>query len=150
MLNSMLGLLVMIGCGLLVGWRWNNGIGTALLAVGLLLLLRFGLLWVGVYLGLIIKNPEAVVAVQILVWPLGFLSNTYAASATMPHWLGLLADWNPLSSTVSATRQLFGNPGWGGDSWIAQHSLLMAIVWPLLIIIIFFPLSVQRYRRLSH
>lgn len=149
MLNSMLGLLVMIGCGLVVGWRWNNGIGAVLLAVGLLLLLRFALLWVGVYLGLIIKNPEAVVAVQILVWPLGFLSNTYAASASMPGWLGILADWNPLSSTVSAARQLFGNPGWGGDSWIAQHSIVMAILWPIIIILIFFPLSVQRYRRLS-
>lgn len=149
MLNSMLGLAVMIGCGLLVGWRWHLGVGRALLAVGLLLLLRFALLWVGIYLGLIIKNPEAVMAVQILIWPISFLTNVFAAPGTMPGWLGTVVEWNPLSATVAATRELFGNPGWGGDSWVAQHALAMAIVWPVLLLAIFFPLSVRSYRRLS-
>jgi ABC transporter DrrB family efflux protein len=149
MLNSAVGLAVMVACGLLVGWRWHGGAGAALTAVGLLLLLRFAFLWVGIYLGLVVKNPEAVAAVQILVWPFGFLANTFAAPATMPGWLAAVAEWNPLSATVAATRELFGNPGWGGESWIAQHGLLMAVVWPLLILAIFFPLSVRRYRRLS-
>jgi ABC transporter DrrB family efflux protein len=149
MLNSAAGLAVMVACGLLVGWRWHGGAGAALAAFGLLLLLRFAFLWVGIYLGLVVKNPEAVAAVQILVWPFGFLSNSFAAPATMPGWLGAIAEWNPLSATVAATRELFGNPGWGGESWIAQHGLLMAVVWPLLILAVFFPLSVRRYRRLS-
>jgi ABC-2 type transport system permease protein len=149
LLNSILGLAVLIACGLVVGWQWREGGGAALLAVGLLLLLRFALLWVGIYLGLLFKNPEAVVAVQILVWPLAFLSNAFVATATMPGWLGAAAEWNPLSATVAATRELFGNPGWGGDSWMAQHAVLMAIVWPLLLFAVFFPLSVRRYQRLS-
>jgi ABC-2 type transport system permease protein len=149
MLNSILALTVMIACGLAVGWRWHGGIARALLAVGLLLLLRFALLWVGISLGLLAGNPEAVVAVQILVWPVGFFANTFAAPATMPGWLGTIAEWNPLSSTIAATRELFGNPGWGGESWVAQHALLMAIIWPLVIVAIFFPFSVYRYRRLS-
>lgn len=45
-------------------------------------------------------------------------------------------------------RELFGNPGWGGESWIAQHSVLMAVVWPLLLTALFFPLAVARYRGL--
>jgi len=149
MLNSALGLVVMVACGLLVGWRWHGSLGEALLAVALLLLLRFSLLWVGIYLGLLAKNPEAVVAVQILVWPVLFLSNTFVAPGTMPGWLGAIAEWNPLSATVAATRELFANPGWGGETWIAQNALLMAIVWPLAIFAIFFPLSVRCYRRLS-
>jgi ABC transporter DrrB family efflux protein len=149
MLYSGLGLAVLIACGLAIGWRPHNGVVKALLAVGLLLLLRFALLWVGIYLGLVLKSPESVVAVQILVWPLGFLSNAFVAPATMPGWLAIIAAWNPLSATVAATRELFGNPGWGGDSWIAQHSVMMAVVWPLLLLAIFFPLSVERYRRLS-
>jgi ABC transporter DrrB family efflux protein len=149
MLNSGLGLAVMVACGLAVGWRWHNGMGAALVAVGLLLLLRFAFLWLGIYLGLVVKGPEATAAVQILVWPVGFLTNIFSPPAEMPGWLGAVAEWNPLSATVSATRELFGNPGWGGDSWIAQHALLMAIVWPALLVAIFFPLSVRRYRRLS-
>jgi ABC-2 type transport system permease protein len=149
MLNSVLGLVVMVGCGVLVGWRWHNSLGDALAAMGLLLLLRFALLWVGIYLGLLVRNPEAVMAVQILVWPVGFLANTFTSPTTMPAWLGALAEWNPLSSTVAAARELFGNPGWGGDSWVAQHALLMAVVWPAVLVAIFLPLSVHRFGRLS-
>ena len=149
MLNSALGLTVMVACGLSIGWRWHGTIGEALVAVALLLGLRFSLLWVGIFLGLVAKSPEAVVAVQILVWPVLFLSNTFVAPETMPGWLGAISEWNPLSATVAAARELFGNPGWGGESWIAQNSLLMAVVWPLNIFAIFFTLSVRRYRRLS-
>ena len=149
MLYALLGLIVMVVCGLAVGWRWHNGLGSALLALGLLLLLRFALLWVGIVLGLLVKSPEAVVMVQILVWPLGFLSNAYASPATMPRWLGFVAEWNPLSATIAAARELFGNPGWGGESWAAQHALALAIAWPLLLVAIFFPLAVRCYRNLS-
>ncbi|MFK3983342.1 ABC transporter permease [Micromonospora sp. NPDC050397] len=149
LLNSIAGLALMIVCGLAVGWSWHQGTARAAAAIGLLLWLRFALLWVGIYLGLLTKGPEALVAVQILVWPLAFLSNSFSAPATMPGWLGAIAEWNPLSSTVAATRELFGNPGVGGDSWIAQHALLMAVVWPTLLVVVFFPLAVRRYRGLG-
>jgi hypothetical protein len=129
MLSSALGLAVLLVCGLLVGWRWHGSVADTLAAIGLLLL-RFALVWVGVYLGLVVRNPEAVAAVQVLVWPLGFLSNTIAPTATMPGWLGVVAEWNPITATITATRELFDNPDLGGVSWADQHALLMAVVWP--------------------
>ena len=124
------------------------GLGAALAAFALLLLLRFAMLWLGIYLALALKSPQAVVAIQILVWPIGFFSNAFASPESMPAWLGAIAEWNPMSATVAATRELFGNPGWGGESWMAQHAILMAVVWPLVLMAIFFPLSVHRYHRL--
>jgi ABC transporter DrrB family efflux protein len=149
MLNSALGLAVIMGAGLVLGWQAHTGPLEVLAAVGLLLLLRFALLWLGIYLGLVIKSPESVVMVQILVWPVTFLSNTFVAPETMPGWLGTIAQWNPLSSTVAAARELFGNPSWGADSWVADHALLMAIAWPVVLIAIFAPLSVRRFQHLS-
>jgi ABC transporter DrrB family efflux protein len=149
MINSVLGLLVMAGCGLAVGWEWHRGPGRAVAAAGLLLFLRFAMLWVGVYLGLVARKPELLVAVQIVVWPVGFLANTFTSPADMPGWLGTVAEWNPLSSTAAAARELFGNPGWGGDSWIARHPVEMAVLWPLLITAVFLPLSVRRYQGLG-
>ena len=149
MLNAFVGLLILMACGLVIGWGWHNGALDALAAVGLLLLLRFAMIWLGLFLGLVAGTPEAVVAVQILVWPLGFLSNAFSDPASMPSWLGTLSEWNPLSATVAATRELFGNPGWDSDSWIATHSVEMAIVWPLVLTAIFFPLAVAKYRALS-
>ncbi len=46
-------------------------------------------------------------------------------------------------------RELFGNPGWGGDSWVARHPVLMAVVWPLALTVVFFILSVRAYQRLD-
>jgi ABC transporter DrrB family efflux protein len=149
MLSSALGLAVIMAAGVLVGWRAHTGPLQVIAAVGLLLLLRFALLWLGIYLGLVIKGPESVMVVQILIWPISFLANTFVAPGTMPGWLGTIAEWNPLSSTVAATRELFGNPTWGDSSWVADHAMLMAIVWPVLLIAIFFPLSVRRFQRLS-
>ena len=148
MLNAALGLAVLILCGLAVGWRWHDGWGRAAAAVGLLLLLRLAFLWVGIHLGLTLGSPDAVMAVQILVWPVGFLSNAFVWTDTMPGWLAAVAEWNPLAATVTATRDLFGNPT-GGGSWIAEHAVLMALVWPLALIAIFFPLAVRRYARLD-
>lgn len=149
MLNSIVALLVMVITGLAVGWRWQNGLPAALAAVGLLLLLRFSLLWVGIYIGLRARGPQAVTAVQILVWPIGFLSSVFVDPASMPRVLGALASWNPLSITASATRELFGSPGYGGDAWIAQHAIEMAVVLPLAITAVFLPLSALAYRNLS-
>ena len=128
MLNATIGLIVLMACGLR-----SAGAGTTALLErrsrrsALLLWLRFAMIWLGLFLGLVAGKPEAVMAVQILVWPLGFLSNAFADPGTMPGWLGTIAEWNPLSATVAATRELFGNPGWGGDSWAATHALELAI-----------------------
>ena len=148
-LNSIVGLALLIGAGLLLGWRWHAGMSAALAAVGLLLLLRFALLWVGIFFGLLAKGPESVTSVQILVWPISFLSNVFVNPSTMPSWLGAIAQWNPLSATTSAIRQLFMNPGWQAGSWVSEHAVLMALVWPMLLVAIFLPLSVRTYRRLN-
>ena len=131
----------MLGCGLAVGWRWHDGLAGALTAVGLLLWLRFAVLWIGIYLGLVSGNPQLLVAVQILVWPVAFLSSALASPQDMPAWLGTLSHWNPLSATADATRALFGNPG-GGATW-------PALLWPAAITAALMPLSVRQYRRLS-
>jgi ABC-2 type transport system permease protein len=149
MLHSVVGLALMIGCGLAVGWRWHGGVAGALAAFGLLLLLRLAVLWLAIFSALLLQNPAALSAVQILVWPVGFLSSAFVGPATMPGWLGAAVEWNPLSATATAARQLFGNPGWPGGSWAAQHALLLAVVWPLVLIAVFFPLSIWSWRRLS-
>jgi ABC-type multidrug transport system permease subunit len=150
MVNSAAALAVLTGCGFLVGWHPGRGPARAMAALGLLLLLRFAFVWIGVYLGLrFYPNPEAVTAVRTVEFPIGFLGNPFVAVSTMPAWLGVIALWNPLSSTVTAARQLFGDPTGAHPSWITSHAVLMAVCWPLLLIAVFFALSLRRYRRLG-
>ncbi|MFC8587157.1 ABC transporter permease [Streptomyces sp. NPDC057217] len=134
---------------LAIGWTSDGGPGATLLGFALLLLLRFSLIWVGVWCGLVVPNTEAAGALYVVLFPLTMLSSVYVAPSLMPSWLAPVAAWNPISSTVSATRELFGNPGAGGGSWVEQHAVLMAVVWPLALVALFLPLAVRRYRSLS-
>ncbi|MFI1938167.1 ABC transporter permease [Streptomyces purpureus] len=143
MLQSALGLAVMIAVGYAIGWRAHGGLGAALGAVGLLLLLRFAMLWIGIFLGMVAGRPEMVQAVQILVWPVGFLSNAFASPESMPEWLGTVVEWNPMSATATAVRDLFGNPG-GEPGHMAA-----AIIWPVALVAVFFPLAVRKFQALS-
>ncbi|MFV2173248.1 ABC transporter permease [Actinomadura sp. LOL_016] len=152
MVDSLAALSVTALCGLAIGWRVHDGIASALAGLGLLLLLRFALIWVGVYLGLVAKGPESVMMIQILVWPIGFLSSAMVAPSTMPGWLGTIAEWNPMSATVTACRDLFGDPSLAAlasDSWAAENAALLAVAWPLAITAVFFPLAVRRYRAMG-
>ncbi len=114
-----------------------------------MLWLRFAVLWIGIYLGVTLRGEGAQMAVQVLVWPLGFLSNLFVAPETMPDWLGFLAQWNPVSATAAAARDLFGNPTGITDGVLADHAVLVAFGWPLVLTAIFLPLSASAYRNLS-
>lgn len=149
MLQSALSLMVIIGVGYALGWRWNGGAGALLGAVGLLLLLRFAMLWLGIQLAMVAGKPEMVTAVQILVWPIGFFSNAFATPDSMPGWLGSAVEWNPMSATATAVRDLSGIPGQLSGSWAAENAHLLAVVWPVALIALFFPLAVGRFRGLD-
>ncbi|MFH8493568.1 ABC transporter permease [Streptomyces coeruleorubidus] len=143
MLQSAMALVVLIGVGAALGWRVHGGPVAFLGAVGLLLLFRFAMLWIGIHLALVAGKPEMVQAVQILVWPIGFLSNALALPDTMPGWLGTVVEWNPMSHTATAVRDLFGTPG------AESGHVGAAIIWPVVLLAVFFPLAVRRFGRLS-
>ncbi len=149
LLAAVLGLAVTLAGGLALGWRPTNGLGSALAACALLLWFRLGLQALGVWAGLRVSGPEAVVAVQILVWPISMLSTVFVDPATMPRWLGFIAEANPLSATVTAARQLFGSPTVAGQTWLGEHALALALVVPLLLLLVFTPLAARRFRSLA-
>ncbi|MEE1736059.1 ABC transporter permease [Streptomyces sp. BE147] len=142
-------LTILAATALAVGWRAGGGPMEAVGAFGLLLLLRFSLIWVGVWLGLLVPNAEAAGGLYAIAFPVTMISSALVAPSLMPGWLGTLAAWNPVSSTATASRELFGNPVAGGGTWVEEHALLMALVWPLVITLVFLPLAVRRFQRLS-
>jgi len=147
---SVLELIALLACGLLVGWRANGTVWQTLAAIGLLLLLRYALAWVGIYLGLALRSPDLASVALAPIYPLTMISNVFVLPAQMPAWLGVIAEWNPLSATVTATRELFGNPGiTTSTSWAAENATLLAITWPVILIAVFLPLAARRYRYLA-
>ncbi|MFI9047917.1 ABC transporter permease [Streptomyces sp. NPDC053427] len=149
LLNAAVGLAVLAGIAVLVGWRSSGGLPATLAAFALLLLLRFALTWIGILIGLMVPNQEMAGGLYALAYPFAMISSVFTPPSKMPDWLGTLARWNPVSSTADATRALFGNPVTTGGSWVESHAVLMAVVWPVVITAVVLPLAVWRFQRLS-
>jgi ABC-2 type transport system permease protein len=147
LLASVIGIAIMAGIGLMVGWRAHNGVASTLVAFGLILLLRYAVSWIGVYAGMSV-TPQTADSLVPLVFPVTMISNSFVPTAGMPPWLRLIADWNPISGLVAACRGLFGNPTLvtAHTSFPLRHPVAMTIGWSLLILLIFVPLSTWRYR----
>jgi hypothetical protein len=108
--------------------------------------------WVGVFVGLSVHAPEAVNTLGTLnLFPLMFLSNTFAPTQGMAPWLRTLAEWNPMSATVAALRLLLGDArvAPATTAWPLQHPIVTSIAWSLLLLVAFVPLAIRQYQRAS-
>ena len=155
--DSLLNIVVLTAMGitgLLVGWRPSGGLLNTML--GFLFLLGFGyaLSWVGIFVGLSAKDARVVQNVSFLVtFPLTFLSNAFAPTTGMPRALQYFAEWNPVSTMVAACRELFGLENQFGataGSFPSENPLITSIFYMFLIMAIFIPLSVRKYKRASN
>ena len=143
-------LAVMGIAGYIVGWRPTGGLLNV--ALGFLFLLFFGyaLSWVGVLVGLSAKDARVVQNVSFIVtFPLTFLSNAFAPTTGMPRPLQYFAEWNPVSTMVAACRELFGLENQFGataGSFPSENPLITSLFYMVVIMVIFIPLSVRKYR----
>jgi ABC transporter DrrB family efflux protein len=144
-----LSIVVMSLVGLLIGWHIDNGLGNAVAGFAMLLLLGFVMAWLGALLGLIIRDAEAINSVAfVVVLPLTFLSNAFIPLSGLPAWLRVICEWNPMSSVVYATRQLFGNPVEPpSGSFPTRHPLAIALIVLIGLLVVLVPLAVRAYRR---
>jgi ABC-2 type transport system permease protein/oleandomycin transport system permease protein len=139
--RNMLVILLMVGVGYLIGFRFRGGLFYAVMAV--LLAVAFGLAfsWISATIGLTIKDVEATQAASFVwVFPLVFASSAFVPTASMPAWLEAFANVNPVTVTVNAIRGFT----LGFDPW---PDFWKSLAWIVGILVVFVPLAVRRYRR---
>ena len=150
---NLISLVVMSLTGLVVGWKITSSVPEALAAYALLVLFAFALSWVMAYIGLIVPSVEVIQNASFMViMPLTFISNAFVPIDSFPTVLGYVAAWNPVSAVTQASRELFGNIPDGvpsPDYWSLQHPDLYTLIWVVIILVIFVPLSVRRFQRTS-
>ena len=143
-------LTVMGIAGYVVGWRPSGGLLKVALGFLFLLLFGYALSWLGVLVGLSASDARVVQNVSFIVtFPLTFLSNAFAPTTGMPRILQYFAEWNPVSTMVAACRELFGLQNQFGataGSFPSEHPLITSFFYIMLIMVIFIPLSLRKYR----
>ncbi len=129
--------------GYLIGFRIENGFGNFALAIGFTIFFGFAFSWVSATIGLMVKNVEiAQTAGFIWVFPLAFASSIFVPIESMTGVVRTFADHNPITYTVNTVRALsLGTPV--GDN------ALYATIWIVSILIVFVPLAVNRYRKIT-
>jgi ABC-type multidrug transport system permease subunit len=144
-------LIVLILSGLAVGWTVHTGFGALLTGVALMLLFAFAMSWLGIWMGLNVPSVE--VAQQVIftvLFPITFVSNVFVPPQSLPDFLQPIAEWNPTSTLTGALREMWGNPNpFASDSFPSQNPVLVTLIWVVVIIAIFGPLGVRRYRSMS-
>lgn len=148
LLVAVIALGVVSAAGYVVGWRAHNGVLPALGAFGLLLVFTYAMLWVGVLLGLLVRNLEAIQSVGALVLvSFTFLSTAFLSVRVMPGWVRPVAEWNPLSSVANACRRLWGNPVViAGNDLPARHAALVTVISLAIVLLFVLPVSMRAYR----
>jgi ABC-2 type transport system permease protein len=144
-------MVVLVISGLFVGWTVRTGIGGFFAGVALLLLFAFAMSWLGIFLGLNVPTVE--VANQVIftvLFPITFISNVFVPPQTLPDWIQPIAEWNPTSTLTASLRDLWGNPNpYATGSFPSENPVLVTLGWVVLILVVFGPLAVRRYRSLN-
>ncbi len=147
---NVLSLIIMALTGLLVGWRVRGSLLDALFGFLLLLLFAYAISWVMAFVGLLVPSVDVINnASFVVIMPLTFVSNAFVPLESFPSGLRTFVEWNPVSALTQAVRELFGNTSGAvpvPDAWSMQHPVLYTMVWVVIILAVFGPLSVRQYR----
>ena len=132
---------IVLGLGLVLGFRPSAGPAGTVAALALLLVFSFSLSWIWTLVGLLVRTDNAVFAISNMVmFPLTFVSNVFVPPETLPSWLRAFVDVNPISVLVTAVRGLMhGQPVAG--------SVLVVLLISAGLVAVFGPLTMWVYRR---
>jgi ABC-2 type transport system permease protein len=148
---NVLSITIMAITGLVVGWRIHTSVWEAAAGFAILLLFSYAFSWIMATVGLMVPSPEVVNNASFMViMPLTFISNAFVPSQNLPTPLRVFAEWNPVSAVTQAARNLFGNTSPifpPGEAWSMQNPELYTLIWVVVLVAIFAPISVRLYKK---
>ena len=132
---------VVLVLGIVLGFRPDGGPVGVVAAVALLLVFSFSLSWVWTLVGLKMQTAETVMQMSMtILFPLTFASNVFVDPDTMPGWVQVFVDVNPVTHLTDASRALMHGTGVGGSiGWV--------LLWSAGLFAVFAPLTMRQYNR---
>jgi ABC-2 type transport system permease protein/oleandomycin transport system permease protein len=139
--TNLLSVAILLATGLIIGFRFDATVAEIAAGIGLLLLFGYAFSWIFALIGMSVSSPEAANGIGFtLIFPITFISSAFVPVESMPAGLEQFAEVNPVTVVVDAMRAL-----WMGAP--ADKGIWPAIAWCLVLIALFAPLAVRRFRR---
>ena len=125
--------------GYAMGWRPTVGFGWIIVIAALAIFIGWAISWVFALFGLLAKSSSMVQSVSMMVMMLlSFLSNAFIPLTTLPHFMRVIADANPITYVITAIRQILAQGAWNNNAWIV-------LIFGIGIVVLFAPLTVWAY-----
>jgi ABC transporter DrrB family efflux protein len=143
LVRNVLIIALMIGVGYAIGFSFHGGALQALASVAVVAAFGFALSWIFALVALTVRGAEAAQAAGfVVIFPLVFASSVFVPVSTMPSWLQSFSRASPVSLTADVARSYALTPGTPG-------SLGETAAWIGGVLVVFIPLCVWRYKRMS-
>ncbi|MEV7098391.1 ABC transporter permease [Amycolatopsis sp. NPDC051045] len=147
---GLIALVITVASGLLVGGRVHGDVFSLLGGFALLVVFLYAMIWVGILLGLSLRNPEAIDGIgAVASLGLSFLSNAFMSIELLPVWLRPVAEWNPVSSVTTAVRRLWGTPVEATGGFPTQHPGVVVAITLIVTLVVAGSLSFRKYRTIK-
>jgi ABC transporter DrrB family efflux protein len=143
---------IMLIVGVLTGFRFGGGVVGAIAGTALMLAFSYAFSWIGIFIGLMVKTVEAAQSGGFIwLFPLTFASSAFVGTSTMPTWLRGFADHNPVTVVVNSVRNLYLSDHYRHAFRVPAlgWQLAQSLFWLAAVLIVFVPLSVAKFRRMS-
>ena len=148
-IEQILGIVIVAGIGLALGWRPDLDPARFVELISLMLLGLFAFTWFGVLMGMLIRSSDAVQGIGFAVMlPLSFLAGTFVPISGMKLVPRSIAEWDPLSALVAAVRQVTQGIKSSGSLQL-DHPVIAMVAWCALIIAVCVPLALRRFRTVN-
>jgi ABC-2 type transport system permease protein len=145
--EALLGMTIVIGFGLALGWSPHLTLAHGFELVGLMVLAMFAFTWAGVLFGMLVRSPDAMQGIGfIVIFPLSFMAGTFVPISGMDAIPRAIAQWDPISALVASVRGLTQGTHSTG-SWQLEHPQVAMALWCVVILAIVVPLALRRFNR---
>ena len=134
---------ILLSVGVLLGFRIQTGFLSAVAALGLMLVFAVAICWVSCLVGLLVRTTQGVqMFAMTLMFPITFASTVFVRAESMPGWLQVFVENNPVTHLATAIRGLLL-----GGQWEVVAPTVWTLLWAAGIVAVFAPLSVWAYLR---
>jgi ABC transporter DrrB family efflux protein len=141
-------LVLLLGVGFLIGFRPQTSLAGVLGALAVGLAFGYAWSWVMATVGLLVRTAESIqAAVYLVIFPLAFASGVFVPTETMPAWLQVFTEHQPVTVVTSALRGLILGAGALPAGQTVSGQVALALLWSAAIMAVFAPLAVRLYRR---
>ena len=141
-IQAVIAVVLVLGVGLLIGFRTTAGPSEWIAAVAMIVLIAFAITWLAVAMGMQVKSVETASNLPMVLLLLPFLGSGFVPTESMPVGLQGFAQYQPFTAFIETIRGLLLGTPLGSNA-------VLAIGWCVVITVAGYAWSMAIYERKS-